>query len=423
MRITEIFRRVGLIRAVCRTRIVVNMFGGKYLRLLAFPLVAVVMSFAPSTQAFAHSANESYVYFNVTDEDLSGRIEVQTKDLARAFSQGDESQDGWEQSDVIARSAEIFEYFEKRLLLHSEAATHPVEFTGISFLSIPLGEYAQLQFTVSGLVPVPDKVGMSYDFLFSEADPTHRGFALIESNTRTGVKRNESYISLIFQPGGGIKPLWLNGEPGWQVFVDFIVHGIWHIWLGFDHVLFLITLLLTSVMVAVSNRWEPAPNLREALKNTLVIVTVFTLAHSVTLGLAAFGVIRLPVVLVEAVIALSIAIVALGNLFPALKLSSWKVVLVFGLFHGFGFANVLAPLGLDPARRVIGLAAFNIGVEIGQIAIVIVVFPILFQLRRLPLYRPVFLRLGSVFLIGIALFWFVERTYDVLGPVRQTIFG
>ena len=96
---------------------------------------------------------------------------------------------------------------------------------------------------------------------------------------------------------------------------------------------------------------------------------------------------------------------------------------VFGLFHGFGFANVLEPLGLDPTRKAIGLAAFNIGVELGQLAIVFVLFPLLFALRSLPAYRVVAMQAGSVALIAIALFWFFERTYDAFTPINVAALG
>jgi hypothetical protein len=397
-----------------------------FVRVFSLQIALLALALLAPAPAWAHSLNESYVYFKVTDDALSGRIEVHTRDLARVLDRDDTDPEAWSKEEVEDRAQEILDYFEGRLLLRSEGQIYPVVLQDIGFLGKQLIDgttFAQLKFSVPELTRTPDTIEMSYDFMFSDVDPTHRGFALIDSNTRTGVARNESYISLIFEPGDGFKTLYLNGEPAWDVFVGFVEHGVWHIWLGFDHVLFLVTLLFTAVMVLSMGRWEPAPSLRGALKKTLKIVTVFTLAHSVTLGLAAFDIIKLNTTLVEAVIALSIAFVALGNIFPRLHLGNWKVILVFGLFHGFGFANVLAPLGLDPARKAIGLLAFNIGVELGQIAIVIVLFPILFLIRRAAFYRPVFLYLGSVFLIGIACFWFIERTYDVLGPVREIVFG
>jgi hypothetical protein len=143
----------------------------------------------------------------------------------------------------------------------------------------------------------------------------------------------------------------------------------------------------------------------------------------VALGLATFGIFRIPVVFVEAVIAASIAIVAFGNIFPRLPTQNWIVVFVFGLFHGFGFAYVLRPLGSDAAQKAIGLAGFNIGVEVGQLVIVLALLPFLFLIRRSPLYQLLVLKLGSLAIIGLAGFWFVERTFDLLGPIGARIRG
>ena len=309
-------------------------------------LLALLLSVV-TLPAQAHSLNESYIFFNVSDTELSGRIEVNSRDLARVFSIAGGEVEAWSREEIDARRQDIFDYFDGRMLLQDGERTYSARFTDITFLEeavVDGSEFAQLQFEVPQLTQTPETIEMSYDFMFSDIDPDHRGLALVESNSRTGVAANGSYISLIFEPGDGFKTLHLDGEPTWEVFKDFVIHGVWHIWLGFDHVLFLITLLLTSVMViSASGRWEPAPSLRDALRSTLIIVTVFTLAHSITLGLAAFSIVTLPVVLVEAIIALSIAFVALGNMFARLHLTSWKVILVFGLFHGLGFANVLAP--------------------------------------------------------------------------------
>lgn len=405
---------------------VIEMSSKFSIRALFFQCVLMVAMVLSGGAAQAHSVNESYVYFEVSDETLSGRIEVNTRDLARVFAQGGQDPTPWTREDVTARAQQLFEYFDDRIVLRSGGETYPVAFTDVTFLGKLVGDngvMVQLQFDVPGLSPTPDEISMSYDFMFSDIDPTHRGFALIESNTRTGVERNESYISLIFEPGSGEKTLYLSGEPGWDLFVGFVIQGVWHIWLGFDHLLFLITMLLSAVMISVARKWELAPDLNQALFKTIGVVTVFTLAHFVALGLATFGFVRLPAVLVEAVIAGLIVIVALGNIAPQLHVATWKVTLVFGLFHGLGYAYVLAPLGLDPGRKAIGLAAFNVGVELGQIAVVIIVFPILFVLRGLGFYRPVFLQTVSVVLIAAAIFWFIERTFDVLGPIRQTVFG
>ena len=376
---------------------------------LRVTLLAIWLAFTGGF-ALAHSYNESYIYFDVSETRLSGQLQVTMTDLAQVMAQDASVETPMSKEAFEAQKIEIFEYFEARMKLFREGAALPVSFDKVEFLGTEIDTFAIMHFNVLDGVEVPHTIEMSYDALFSDIDPTHRGFALIGSNTRNGMEENESYISLIFAPGDGVKTLFLNDERPEAVAKTFLVHGVWHIWLGFDHVLFLIALLISSVMVINAARWEPSASLGASLRNTVKIVTVFTLAHTVTLTLATFEIVTLPVVFVEAVIAISIAVVALGNLFPKVHTTSWKVVFIFGLFHGFGFANVLAPLGLDPARKALGLLAFNIGVELGQLAIVLVVFPIFFLLRRLPAYRIGAMQVCSAALIAIALFWFTERT-------------
>ena len=374
----------------------------------------------------AHSFNESYVYFDVTNETLSGRIEVNLEDLAKLDAQDGSVKSSLPKDTLEAKYEGFAEYFAQRLQLQLNGQRLSVDFRApstLTYLDTEQGTFAQLRFDVLGFDETPVALEMSYDAMFSDIDPAHRGYALIGSNTRNNMEENEGYISLIFAPGDGLKRLYLNDEPTFDVILTFLEHGVWHIWLGFDHVLFLITLLISSVMFINGGRWEPSTGLRDSMMNTVKIVTVFTLAHTITLSLATFGILTLPVPFVEAVIALSIAVVAIGNLFPRFHTQSWKVVFIFGLFHGFGFANVLEPLGLDTARKAIGLASFNIGVELGQLAIVFALFPILFAARHLRSYRIVAMQGGSIALIAIAIFWFVERTYGALAPEQIAALG
>jgi hypothetical protein len=150
------------------------------------------------------------------------------------------------------------------------------------------------------------------------------------------------------------------------------------------------------------------PSFRPALLNVVAIVTCFTIAHSITLSLAALHVVRLPERPVEAIIAASIAAAALYNLYPRVAVREWMIAFVFGLFHGFGFANVLTDLDLERRYLALSLLGFNLGVEAGQIAIICLIFPALFLLRTRPAYTPM-LRYASLLLIAIAGFWFVER--------------
>ncbi len=139
---------------------------------------------------------------------------------------------------------------------------------------------------------------------------------------------------------------------------------------------------------------------------------MFTIAHSITLALGGFGVIELPPELVETIIAISIAMAALNNIKPVVVNREWLIAGIFGLFHGFGFAGLLADLGLTQSRQVVSLLGFNLGIELGQIAIILLVFPALFIARRTRIYLPA-MYLGSVILIAIALAWAMDRALGI----------
>ena len=381
-------------------------------------LVLTLWIALPGGAALAHSLNQSYVYFNVTDDSLSGRIEVREQDLVRVFAP---DAGRLNQAQVRALQDRLFSYFDPRLQLSFEGEQLSVDFREISFLETDLGAYTQLNFDVSGIDATPETIEISYEFLFPETDPDHRGFALIESNTRTGTANNESRISLVFGPGDGAKTLWLSAEPAANIARAFVQEGVWHVLRGVDHLFVLVALLLGAVMVIRSGRWGPAETMGAGLRNMLLLVTVFVVANTATQALATFGVFRLPVRLADAAIVAAVIVLAAGHLVPRLYLAPWIVMGVLGLVHGFTLARELATLGFDPFSKVVGLLAFNIGVELGQIAVVLVLFPLFFVLRHMAIYRPLILRGGSVALIAVAGLWFVERAFDVLGPVRANL--
>jgi hypothetical protein len=175
----------------------------------------------------------------------------------------------------------------------------------------------------------------------------------------------------------------------------FLKLGIEHIFLGYDHICFLLALLVMS-------------RFREMLK----IITSFTVAHSITLILAALGIARLPSRLVECGIALTIVYVAIDNLRRRSTSHRWLLTFGFGLVHGFGFASVLSELGLPAVGRVRCLLAFNVGVEIGQLAIVSLALPILWILAKRHWQTPVAYAVSIVVgLFGVG--WFVERAFGL----------
>jgi hypothetical protein len=174
-------------------------------------------------------------------------------------------------------------------------------------------------------------------------------------------------------------------------------------------------------MTREDGKWRPIDRFGPALLNVVKIVTAFTVAHSLTLSLAALGVVQLPGRLVEVIIAASIAIAASDILLPIFRGRVWLVVMGFGLFHGFGFAGALSEMGVLGERLALPLFAFNLGVEIGQVVIVAFIFPILFLLRRPSVYRRFLMPAGAVFLILVSAAWVVERSLGINIPMSELV--
>jgi hypothetical protein len=187
---------------------------------------------------------------------------------------------------------------------------------------------------------------------------------------------------------------------------------VWHIWIGYDHVLFLLVLLIPAVLQRTATGREAAPDFPGAFLRVVAIVSAFTVAHSITLTCAALQLVVLPSRLVESAIAVSVVIAALVNLLPRTAgASSVWVAFGFGLLHGFGFANVLSEVDAEGEPLWRTLLGFNLGVELGQLAIVAVFLPIAFFLRRTRFYRAGVVYGGSSAAALCALFWFWQRAF------------
>lgn len=195
--------------------------------------------------------------------------------------------------------------------------------------------------------------------------------------------------------------------------LQYVQEGIWHIWIGLDHLLFLITLLLPAVIKREHDSPGVAENFGEATREILKTVTAFTCAHSLTLGLTFLDVIAVPGEIIEPLIAFSIVLVAINNLSPVLPNARWPIALVFGLVHGCGFAGALSAIGMSEAGLALNLLGFNLGVEIGQVIVLAFALPILFVLSRRPLYRFWILGGGSSIAALTALLWMFQRFPDI----------
>jgi hydrogenase/urease accessory protein HupE len=184
-------------------------------------------------------------------------------------------------------------------------------------------------------------------------------------------------------------------RPASPSFIDFFLLGVRHILTGYDHLLFLFGLLIVS----------------RTLRSAALLITCFTVAHSLTLALSTFGIVSLQSRFIEPAIAASIVYVGIENLFGETRLQwRWIITFTFGLVHGLGFAAVLREMGVAKSGAIVPLFAFNLGVEAGQLSIAAVVLPIVWKLRQ----HPAFLRLGvpacSVIVACAGFYWLIERT-------------
>ena len=183
-----------------------------------------------------------------------------------------------------------------------------------------------------------------------------------------------------------------------QVIWNYIKIGYQHIIpLGFDHILFILCVFFLNTNV----------------KQIVLQASMFTIAHTLTLGLAMYGVIHPPPQIIEPLIALSIVFLALENIFSK-KVKPWRLVMVFifGLVHGMGFAGALSQLGLPSYAFATALISFNVGVELGQLSIILVMYLLVAKpFANKPYYRKAIVLPSSLVIAGVAAFWTVERIY------------
>jgi len=357
--------------------------------------------------AFAHKPSDSYLTLDVQGAAVNGQWDIALRDLDFALGL-DTNQDGeitW--GEVKAKRVEIGSYAMARLAIAENATACPTKVREALIDDHTDGAYVVLRFVAQCRDAVAS-LRVSYG-LFFDLDPQHKGLLQIESGGRNRAG--------VFSAERPVQDFALSDVSRWRQFVDYLREGVVHIWTGFDHVLFLLALLLPSVLVrspaSGGSAWEPASSLRQVTWEVLKVVTAFTLAHSITLSLATLGVIDLPARLVESLIAASVIVAAINNVRPFLREGRWVIAFLFGLVHGFGFATVLVDLGLPQSTLALALVGFNVGVELGQLAIVLVFLPIAYGLRMTTVYRRLVLYGGSGVIGVLATWWLVERAFNL----------
>ena len=365
-------------------------------RILALLIISSL--WLSTIDSHAHQTDNSYTTIELTGDSIRVILTFDITDLERAFHLDLDGNEVVERGELLAMVPEMYDYLQERFAL--AAGYTPME------LLQQEGGFKQDEFGnifinfvfANTVARVPEEIGFSLD-LWEKFGARHSNLV--------AVRHGEDVQQAVLTVAEPRRRFVITGEvPLLAQLWQFTEQGIGHIFLGYDHIMFLIGLII------IGNRFV----------NLVKIVTAFTVAHSITLILAALQVLTLPPRLIESGIALSIVYVAAENFVILAQHDRqsaesavehrWLITFFFGLVHGFGFANVLRDLGLPNKALVGSLLAFNLGVEIGQIVIVALVFPFILWLSRARHQRAIIYATSTVILLFGA-GWFVERTFGL----------
>ncbi|KTT27567.1 HupE/UreJ family protein [Pseudacidovorax intermedius] len=377
------------------------------LALLAWMMLPLLLCAWPGA-AHAHKASDAYLLIDRDGPNLAVRWDIALRDLDAALDLDADRDQRLQWGEVRTRLPEITAYAAARLRLQEgRCALRPAEPDGIE--DRVDGAYLVLRFTAT--CDATEALTVDYRLL-GDVDPTHRGLL------RLGAAAGQASAVRSLDPNGGPVPVrWPDavgaGRDGDHGSHGFFADGLHHILIGYDHLLFLLCLLLPAVLQRSAAGWTPVARWRDAVWPIVSWVTLFTLAHSLTLALAALKVVSLPPRIVEPAIAATILLAALDNVRPLLGPRRRFFSFGFGLIHGFGFAGALGELDLPPGVFASALLQFNLGVEAGQLLVVGAAMLLLLALRRWRGYVPVVLRGGSILAALLALVWLVERVFDL----------
>jgi hypothetical protein len=382
-------------------------------RVLAVLVGALTLVGLVATPALAHETKQPYLYVFVGESTVDGRVELAVDDVADVLGLRLDGDDN-EIEAALRDNADVLRgYAAAHVAIGSEGREWDLELGRVDlFREGPGGlAFAVIQYRVD--VPageVTRVLDITFDPFFDEIDGRD-GLLLLTGGWEDGLYDRDKEALVTYTSSSRTQSVDLGGRGEWDNFRSGVTLGIDHIKTGPDHILFVLALLLPSVLV-FREVWKPTKGFGSALWRVLKIATFFTIAHSITFTLAGMEWIPLPPSkLVEAIIAASIAAAALHNLRPVFPNREWMLAFAFGLFHGMGFASLVAALDVSRTSQLVSLVGRNVGIEIGQVIVILILFPALYLLRRTSAYAP-FLTVSSIVLSIVALGWMAERVFE-----------
>ena len=374
-------------------------------------IFALLLTLLLGAAASAHQTGNSYINIRQVDDQLAIDLDFYVRDLGNLLQEVSKPSDPApappSPDQLQALQPRITEVVQRSFKLEIDEKNAPLTFKAQSVTVHNDGLYVRQQFVGPAVDAKAKFIVIRYEF-FTQNDKLGRAFMRL--------MLNGDEISSVFDQPNAIQRFAIGDTKRSATILLFAKEGAKHIWEGIDHLLFLLTLLLPGLLlwrheVAAPTPENPKPvrGTKEAEIFALKVVTAFTIAHSITLGLATFGLVSLPEKLIESLIAFSIIASAAINLQKKYRINHWQLAFVFGLIHGMGFANGLKELGLSASYFLETLLAFNAGVELGQLSIVLLVSIPMLLFVRSEIAKHRVMTWGSIAVLAISSVWLVQR--------------
>ena len=355
---------------------------GRERRLGVLTLAAIgLAALAPERAAFAHAVGVSSGEYRLLGNVLHGDIGMAARELARWLPTIDTDHDGSiDAEELTAGRAAVARAVVDGVTVSADAKACPGTLVGAWALEAEGGVAFQVRYQCP---EVPERVTMAFPLLDGLASGHRHMARLFRAGKAQVMVLDRSHAAWDLDDGAAPAAAW---STAWSM----VKLGVEHILTGYDHLIFLLGLIIVG----------------GSLRSLVAVVSAFTLAHSITLALAATGVLAPSPRFVEPAIALSIAYVGIENLFVKDASRRWRITFPFGLIHGFGFAGALREIGLPHAQVPVALVSFNLGVELGQLGVLAIALPVVMWARRAPQFgeRGVRAVSSTIALAGLVLF-------------------
>ena len=375
---------------------------------MQFQKLIYAISLLFTSLLIAHPLPNTVVYLNLQSNSTFMTIRIPLQDFEIAFK-----------NKVTKNQNLLFtKYFLKHIKIKdSNYKTWQMEFVDYKIQPTEaafVGKYDEIEFTLNF---IPSKntnardFTIYYDAILHEIT-NHQALLYVNSDWDNGIHQNSQQIGIIALdvPTNKIYPLHISLEKGsiWKGFKSMIALGIKHISEGTDHLMFILVLLLSAPLISSNNKWVKNQSIKATIIKIVKIITAFTIGHSITLIIGSLTTFNLNPKPIEILIAFSILCTALNAIKPIFNAKEVYIACGFGLIHGMAFATLLKELHLDTNKLVLSLLGFNIGIELMQLFVIVLVMPWIVILSTYKIYK--YVRVTGALLASIAaLAWLCER--------------